>query len=317
VDLVNEDGTKSSSKLTKINGDFWLSAEEKKKRDDTDSDEAYVPSFVPEVPTHPYVICFHLKKHERVKLHVQNMTKYEYNSKAKDNLVLPKRDEALLAVLLADTKLNFQDVVAGKSGGVVVLCQGPPGTGKTLTAETYAEGMRRPLYNVQCSQLGLTPEALEKELLVVFARAARWNAVLLLDEADVYIHQRGSDLHQNAIVGVFLRVLEYYDGVLFMTTNRADTVDDAVLSRCTARITYGVPPVEDQRRIWVLLTAANGLTLQKEILNDIVILHNDLSGRDIKNLVKLCMMVHKHTGRAFNADLVKEMRVFKPTLESK
>lgn len=317
VDVIDEDGNKSASRSTSVSGDFWLSAEEKKLRDNPDREEPYTPSFTPEIPTHPYVICFHLKKHERVKVHVQNLTKYEYNPDAKDNLVLPKRDESLLAVLLADTKLNFQDVVAGKSGGVVVLCQGPPGTGKTLTAETYAEGMQRPLYNVQCSQLGLTPEALEKELLVVFARAARWNAVLLLDEADVYIHQRGSDLHQNAIVGVFLRVLEYYDGVLFMTTNRADTVDDAVLSRCTARITYGVPPVEDQERIWNLLLKANGMELSRTAMADIVLIHNDLSGRDIKNLVKLCMMVHQHTGRAFDADLVQEMRQFKPTLESK
>ena len=49
--------------------------------------------------------------------------------------------------------------------------------------------MQRPLYSVQCSQLGLEPADLERELLKIFTRAARWNAILLLDEADVYIHR--------------------------------------------------------------------------------------------------------------------------------
>ena len=107
--------------------------------------------------------------------------------------------------------------------------------------------MQRPLYSVQCSQLGLEPADLERELLKIFTRAARWNAILLLDEADVYIHRRGSDIQQNAIVGVFLRVLEYYSGVMFLTTNRAELVDDAIASRCLARIDYQSVTLETVR----------------------------------------------------------------------
>lgn len=37
--------------------------------------------------------------------------------------------------------------------------------------------------------------------------------VVLLDEADVFLEQRTlTDLQRNALVSVFLRVLEYYDG---------------------------------------------------------------------------------------------------------
>ena len=38
----------------------------------------------------------------------------------------------------------------------------------------------------------------------------------------------------NAVVGVFLRVLEYFNGLLFLTTNRIDDIDEAIVSRCIA-----------------------------------------------------------------------------------
>ena len=44
-------------------------------------------------------------------------------------------------------------------------------------------------------------------------RAQRWGAVMLIDEADVYIKRRDDDITMNAVVGVFLRVLEYFNGL--------------------------------------------------------------------------------------------------------
>src|SRR6185295_19284784 len=104
-------------------------------------------------------------------------------------------------------------IVAGKTGGTIVFCTGEPGTGKTLTGEVFSEVIKRPLYVVQCSQLGTDEEELEKQLKKVLRRAQRWGAILLIDEADVYVRERGDDIQQNAIVGVFLRVLEYYRGI--------------------------------------------------------------------------------------------------------
>ena len=312
IDVFSEDdAARGDRDDKKPSGNFWSV-----KPLENDSDEVIASKvFIPEIPVHPYAVVFHLKKHARFSVHVQNLTKHVYDTKLREALVLPENDVALLDVLLADTKSNFKDAISGKTGGIVVLCQGPPGTGKTMTAEVYAESMERPLYSVQCSQLGIDAEELEKELLKVFSRANRWGAILLLDEADVYIHERGKDLIHNAIVGVLLRVLEYYDGILFMTTNRGDTVDDAILSRCTARLVYDVPSEEDQRRIWDILAKANGVELRVEAVDQIVEENPKLSGRDIKNLLKLCMMVKKHSGRFIDSELVEEMRRFKPTLD--
>lgn len=266
-----------------------------------------------EVPVHPYVATFDLTRHKRLRIHVGNLTPYKYNTTIRERLVLPDRHSRLIDTLLGNDRKQFQDVIANKSGGTIILCQGKPGTGKTLTAEVYSETLERPLYSVQCSQLGTDPSELEDALLKVLARGRRWNAVMLLDEADVYVHARGSDLQQNAIVGVFLRVLEYHAGVLFLTTNRADLVDDAILSRCTARIKYDVPSIEDQARIWDIIAKANETMLGKTVIQNIVAAFPRLSGRDIKNLLKLALM--SRPDGPIDVDLIAEVKEFKPTSE--
>jgi len=105
----------------------------------------------------------------------------------------------------------MDDIVEGKSGGTTVLCAGPAGVGKTLTAEVYSEIIKRPLYRVHSGQLGLNVSEMEKALKDTLIRAQRWGAVMLIDEADVYIRRRNDSLSSNAVVGVFLRVLEYFN----------------------------------------------------------------------------------------------------------
>lgn len=164
-------------------------------------------------------------------------------------------------------------------------------THNTLTAEVYSEVVKRPLYAVQCSQLGTDEEDLEKELQEVLARAARWKAILLIDEADVYIHERGNDIHQNAIVGVFLRLLEYFRGIMFMTTNREDVVDDAILSRVTAHVRYTPPSDKDKiRKLWSVFAAQFGAVNLD--LDAAIKAFPGVSGRSIRQLLRLSAMTH-------------------------
>jgi SpoVK/Ycf46/Vps4 family AAA+-type ATPase len=56
--------------------------------------------------------------------------------------------------------------------------------------------------------------------------------VVLIDEADIFLEKRTTtQIDRNAVVGTFLRVLEYYNGVLFLTTNRVHDFDEAFYSR--------------------------------------------------------------------------------------
>src|SRR6266704_596866 len=266
-----------------------------------------------EIPIHPKLAVFDLKRHLRLRIHINYLTEYVYDKKLAEKLILQSEQKDLVKMLINHDDKTFKDIVAGKTGGIVVLLTGLPGVGKTLTAEVYAESEEKALYSVQCSQLGTDPNDLEDELLKVFSRAQRWKAVMLLDEADVYVHERANDLQQNAIVGVFLRVLEYQSSILFLTTNRPEDVDDAIASRCIARLSYQVPSAEDQIKIWKVLAESSGILLSHTTVKEIVADNPGLSGRDVKNLLKLAALVMKNTGKSITKQTIEFVKKFKPT----
>jgi hypothetical protein len=321
IDLFFE-SEKKESKEIEIDRFFWMKVKvgkAKDEADDGDDDGDHVEDKVdelpdPDLPVHPTLVCFDLRRQLRLRVDVEQLTEYKYDPKLGDKLVLPPESRSLVGMLLAH-KGGFSDIISGKGGGSIILCAGIPGTGKTLTAEVYAEVMELPLYSVQASQLGINAEELENELLKVFARSARWKAILLIDEADVYMSPRGSDLAQNAIVGVFLRVLEYYKGVLFLTTNRADLVDDAIASRCVARIDYRVPTVENQKRIWKILSDTAKVNISVSVINQAAKEFDDLTGRDIKNLLKLAKLVSEGRNEPVTFETIKFVKQFKPTAD--
>lgn len=103
----------------------------------------------------------------------------------------------------------------------MAVLHGPPGTGKTLTAEGISELLKCPLYMVSVGELGTDSRFLEAELQKILDICHAWGAILLLDEADVFLEKRTmNDVHRNALVSIFLRQLEYFQGILFLTTNR-------------------------------------------------------------------------------------------------
>ncbi|MCJ1462583.1 hypothetical protein MMC07_001185 [Pseudocyphellaria aurata] len=130
------------------------------------------------------------------------------------------------------TQRSDIDLVRGKGEGLIILLHGTPGVGKTSTAECVAASLGRPLFPITCGDLGTSATQIETGLYEIFAQAEAWGCVLLLDEADVFLAQRTrTDLDRNAVVSVFLRVLEYYKGILFLTSNRVGAFDEAFKSR--------------------------------------------------------------------------------------
>ena len=123
--------------------------------------------------------------------------------------------------------------------------------GKTLTAEGISEFLQKPLYMVGAGELGTDSRTLETQLSRILDIAHVWGAVLLLDEADVFLERRSvHDLQRNALVSIFLRLLEYFQGILFLTTNRVETFDEAFQSRIHIALRYNDLDKKARRVIW-------------------------------------------------------------------
>jgi hypothetical protein len=248
---------------------------------------ALPPGLFTKIPIHAFILMFHLDLHHYLWVHVDDMQPYQYKPALKQKLVLPPEQTDLIDILTAEMDVLMDDIVAGKSGGTTVLCAGPPGVGKTLTAEVYSEIIRRPLYRVHSGQLGLNVAAMENSLREILIRAQRWGAVMLIDEADVYIKRRDDDMTMNAVIGVFLRLLEYFNGLLFLTTNRVDDIDEAIVSRCIALIKYYPPDAAARRKIWRVMIEQFELDVDDALIARLVDLFPAATGRDIKGLAKL------------------------------
>lgn len=185
----------------------------------------------------------------------------------------------------------------------MVLLSGPPGTGKTLTAEAIAESTRRPLYRP-----GMRGSH-EYELSVTLLQASDWakeyGAILLLDEADVFLRRRSlEDCRRNEMVAEMLRALDYYVGIIFLTTNLLEDLDHAFLSRIHMHFRYPVLQIDSRLRIWKDTidpksdsSPANytkddsgqqvhpQVEMSEEDLN--ILASWELNGREIKNVVKV------------------------------
>jgi ATPase family associated with various cellular activities (AAA) len=191
----------------------------------------------------PVVLGFAFSEKLWLEFTVSGIRDVEWNEGAYDSLVIPDNHKSIVKSLVTSHKFsaakNIDDVISGKGKGLVAVLHGPPGTGKTLTAEGIAELLKCPLYMVSAGELGTDPRVLERSLTDILDIAHAWGAVLLLDEADVFLEKRSiHDIHRNALVSIFLRLLEYFQGILFLTTNRVETFDDAFQSRMSSHFPH-------------------------------------------------------------------------------
>jgi hypothetical protein len=92
---------------------------------------------------------------------------------------------------------------------------------------------------------------LEVQLSKIIRIASHWSAILLLDEADVYLEQRSpQDMISNGLVLVFLRKLEYCEGIVFLNTNGVLQFYEATLSRFHPILRYDDLNGDTRRQIW-------------------------------------------------------------------
>ncbi|KAK4864887.1 hypothetical protein LT330_001510 [Penicillium expansum] len=241
----------------------------------------------------PMLYGYSLNDKEWCSFHVGHLKDIEWNEQAFGSLVLPREQQGLKEVILAVAKAQsknvdgFDDVVRGKGQGFIMQLSGPPGVGKTLTAESVAEVMRVPLYVMSAGDLGVDARGFETKLKGILQLIPKWGAMLLLDEADVFMEARDStNLARNELVSIFLRMLEYYEGILFLTTNRTQNIDPAFESRIHLSLAYKELDTESRRQVWAqfLSRSMNIESFTDEQLDQVAELQ--LNGRQIKNVIK-------------------------------
>ena len=181
----------------------------------------------------------------------------------------------IINALIQDTILQNNEeknIMIRKNNGKIFLLHGPPGVGKTLTAEIFAEYHKIPLYNLNIGSLGIYSSGFEEKIIEIFNLCSRWKVILLLDEADVFMEKRSkNNIKTNIIVSILLKYIESYNGIIFLPSNRFDSIDDAFYSRITLSMLYS--SLDDNARYNIL----------KQILNNY---ENTLTDSEIKDLSK-------------------------------
>lgn len=234
-------------------------------------------------------------------MYVNAVNEIEFSSNAFDKLVLPEKQKELILGFTESQKAYqdcFDDVIEGKGKGIILLLMGPPGVGKTLTAESVAEEMRVPLYMMSAGDLGVDPRHVENTLKDIMEMCTKWNAILLLDEADVFLEQRSlHELERNKLVSIFLRVVEYFKGIMVLTTNRVETFDPAFQSRIHISLDYPSLSVESRRMIWknFLEASTQKNTITERQLDQLA--YMDINGRQIKNILKTAQLLARRKSK--------------------
>lgn len=192
----------------------------------------------------PYVYGYVLNNRVWARLHLDLLKPISWTGSQFAALQIPPQHKTYLKALVhmwdkpSSNRLSL-DIIPGKGQGVIILLHGKPGVGKTATAEAVAADMKRPLYPITYADLGHEANTAEDNLKRIFRYGQRWNCVLLLDEADVFLMERDKQFtKRNSIVSVFQRNLEWYPGLIFMTTNSLESFDSGILDRIHMKLRY-------------------------------------------------------------------------------
>ncbi|KAF3003190.1 hypothetical protein E8E13_009476 [Curvularia kusanoi] len=280
------------------------------------------------LPSHMFAFILNDRVYDL--LDVATLEKPSMAETAIDKLVIDKESKTLIKAI-AQTHIEKSeefkaDFISGKGDGKILLLHGPPGTGKTLTAESVAEFTGRPLLSIAVADLGYYTHEIEVKLLQWFRRANDWDAIVLLDEADVFLAQRSDDLQRNSVVSVFLRAFDYFQGILFLTTNRVAQFDEAFKSRIHLSLGYKKLDNAAREEIWNNLFEklredhkSGGLRIeydyyaQQYVNKDDEVKALEWNGREIRNgnpVTSLTLAVYdaKHPSKPSDKPLIPEVK---------
>ncbi len=160
---------------------------------------------------------------------------------------------------------------------------------------------------IDCEDSEFDGDRRRSEIFTAFDLAAKWKAVLLIDECDLYLEKRSdSSPKRNKMVSRFLQELEYYPSLLFLTTNRERKLDPGIYSRIHLTINYPALDTASRRAIWrTFLEREVNATVSESELDMLATV--DVNGRRIRNITKTASIMAKRAGRGTAFSDIREV----------
>ena len=231
-----------------------------------------------------------------------------------DDLILP--DDRMAQLYELCDQFKYRHVVydewgfgrrASRGRGLSVLFAGPSGTGKTMAAEIIAKELALELYKIDLS--GVVSKYIgetEKNMERIFNLARDSNAILLFDEADALFGKRSEtkdahDRYANIEVSYLLQKIEEYDGVVILTSNLRQNLDEAFLRRLQFTIEFPLPDEGARSRIW-LRTLPSNAPLAKDVDLHELAKRYKFSGGSIRNVLVNAAFLAAREGNAIGMD---------------
>lgn len=140
--------------------------------------------------------------------------------------------------------------------GVRALFVGESGTGKTLAASYIATALAAPLYRVDLSAvMNKYIGESEKNLAQLLDYAAASDVVLLFDEADALFGSRSDgketgERFANMLTNFLLTRIETHPGIVILTTNSRERIDNAFSRRLDVIVEFPLPDFEERLHLW-------------------------------------------------------------------
>ena len=140
------------------------------------------------------------------------------------------------------------------------------------------------ILQISTGDLNSNVAKLEKQLSLHFELADHWNTLLLLDKTDMFLCKRDTDHTHNSLVSVFLYKLEYYQGIILLTTNRIRDFNNIIQSRIHLTLRYSPLDINTRKEIWNIflqntITTSGKVDYSNENLNNFI--KHNLNNRQI------------------------------------
>jgi ribosomal protein S13 len=214
-----------------------------------------------------------------------------------DTTVLPDDTAAILRDMVgfgrhASHVLDAQGYgrAMGYNRALTAMFSGPSGTGKTLCAGLVARDLGLELFRVDLASvvskyIGETEERLSK----LFDAAQDSGIALLFDEADSLFAKRtdvqsSTDRYANLEVNYLLQRLEDFDGLVILTTNNPESLDQAFMRRIRFKAHFPAPEVAERERLWRVMIPESAPREPELKFRDLA-LDYELTGGQIQNAV--------------------------------